>query len=792
MQSLIETLNLAGARAFDFAWPMLWQSSLLIALVFIVDWAFRRRVRAAVRYALWGVVMVKLLLPPSLALPSGLSWWLAQGQVTKTPKNQAAVVVTYGPASAPVVTAGGAGIDVAVSPERVSLSGASLLGAGIVSFGLLMWMVMRWLQVAKVVQRATEPPSWLEELADRDRRALRLSRSPRLRLVEDSVSPAVCGLFRPVVLLPKLIVERLTAGQLRVVLLHELVHLRRRDVWVNCAQALIQAMYWWHPLVWLANVRIRHLREEAVDDAVVSSLKGEAETYAPTLLEVARLALRRPLASLGLVGILESRSFLRQRIERLVVGEPPRIPGLTFASLFCVVTFGALAVPMAPRPQQTSADPAVGARNEEPLINRIFGVDQGIFIEGLKKEAGFHGSQGANATGQALQVFCESAGVRLIPPKAIYMNERAGLLLVRATAHDLELIEEGVKKRSIAAETTVVAKSVGARLKESDLAMTNVPNALFTRIYKVDPNTFSYNLQEALGGNAATDPQVLQQNARKFFADLGVDLEPPKALFFNDRGGGLFVRGSLQDLDTVEIVVQVLNAAPSQINIRATFLDLPEQAISEFATSAGLTSGIGTNTVAILTPGLAAKARKAGEIGAVTSALSVTTLSGRQAQIAVQEMQTIVTKINPAAMTTPGISSTGEGANGLYQTTTFPVGPALDLFPYVGADGLTVQLTSIATITEFLGYERSTRSAEVYVDGKKDTVKLPLPNFRVRSVTNSIVVADGQTVLLGGPVTHDSNVRDRKHMVVLITPTLIDRAGNRVHPDDELEKAPRR
>jgi len=48
------------------------------------------------------------------------------------------------------------------------------------------------------------------------------------------------------------------------------------------------------------------------------ALRDEAETYAPTLLEVAKLAFNRPLASLGLVGILESRSALRQRIERLV------------------------------------------------------------------------------------------------------------------------------------------------------------------------------------------------------------------------------------------------------------------------------------------------------------------------------------------------------------------------------------------------------------------------------------------------------------------------------------------
>ena len=152
------------------------------------------------------------------------------------------------------------------------------------------------------------------------------------RLTDHPQSPAVCGLFRPVILLPRSLAEHLPPAQLRAVLLHELFHLRRGDVWVNCAQALLQIVYWWHPLLWLANARIRRVREEAVDDAVMLALNEDAETYAPTLLEVAKLALHRPLASLGLVGILESRSSLRQRIERLMDFHPPRKAGLTLGS----------------------------------------------------------------------------------------------------------------------------------------------------------------------------------------------------------------------------------------------------------------------------------------------------------------------------------------------------------------------------------------------------------------------------------------------------------------------------
>ncbi|HEX3890540.1 MAG TPA: hypothetical protein VHX90_06785, partial [Verrucomicrobiae bacterium] len=66
MNPLIETLNLLGQQFLNFAWPMLWQSSLLITIIFILDFLLRRKIRASIRYALWLIVLVKLILPPSL------------------------------------------------------------------------------------------------------------------------------------------------------------------------------------------------------------------------------------------------------------------------------------------------------------------------------------------------------------------------------------------------------------------------------------------------------------------------------------------------------------------------------------------------------------------------------------------------------------------------------------------------------------------------------------------------------------------------------------------------------
>jgi len=423
MTTFIETLNHWGDHFLNFAWPMLCQSSLLITIIFVLEFGLRRKIRAAIRYALWLTVLVKLLLPTSLALPTSPAWWIhpsvpppAKALPVKAPPSS--FTVTYGEQTMPDFPLLSMPV---VPPKPPVLKPATwaMILSSVVSASLFVWLLVRWRGIVRTIQNASDTeeltdclnrihavgqasrlsltlkdrlgalcfrprrssPKGAGNFVDGDRRdacptqagarAVRLATAwnrlndsarlthlrpgIRLKLTEDSMSPAVCGLFRPVILLPQSLVEKLSGGQLRAVLLHEAIHLRRGDVWVNCAQALLQIVYWWNPLLWLANARIRRVREEAVDDAVMLALRDDAEIYAPTLLEVAKLAFNRPLASLGLVGILESRSALRQRIERLVNFDAPRKAGLTIVSILGILTFSAVALPMGQAPEQTNA-----------------------------------------------------------------------------------------------------------------------------------------------------------------------------------------------------------------------------------------------------------------------------------------------------------------------------------------------------------------------------------------------------------------------------------------------------
>jgi general secretion pathway protein D len=142
------------------------------------------------------------------------------------------------------------------------------------------------------------------------------------------------------------------------------------------------------------------------------------------------------------------------------------------------------------------------------------------------------------------------------------------------------------------------------------------------------------------------------------------------------------------------------------------------------------------------------------------------------------------------------------------------------VIPYVSSDGYTVQMTLIPTLTEFLGYDDPGQFSILAQGGAGGTVgsslraPVALPRLRVRQVTTSTIVWDGQTVLLGGLISErvsktkdkvpmlgdlplvgrlfrsEASASKKKNLVIFVTPTILDPAGNRVHTDDNLPYNP--
>jgi type II secretory pathway component GspD/PulD (secretin) len=141
------------------------------------------------------------------------------------------------------------------------------------------------------------------------------------------------------------------------------------------------------------------------------------------------------------------------------------------------------------------------------------------------------------------------------------------------------------------------------------------------------------------------------------------------------------------------------------------------------------------------------------------------------------------------------------------QTEQFEIGPTLDVVPVVLADGYTINLTLIPVLLEFDGYD-----TPPVVPGIAGVVQVPtsLPKFTARSVVTTVNVWDNQTVSLGGLISSSvqstkdkvpflgdlplfgrlfqsqSKTTQKKNLMIFVTATIIDPAGNRLHSDDEL------
>jgi len=143
-------------------------------------------------------------------------------------------------------------------------------------------------------------------------------------------------------------------------------------------------------------------------------------------------------------------------------------------------------------------------------------------------------------------------------------------------------------------------------------------------------------------------------------------------------------------------------------------------------------------------------------------------------------------------------------------TQQVETGPILDVVPYVLADGYTINLALIPSLTDFNGYDTAPNIANV--TGSLNVVQLPviLPDFTVRQVVTTVNVWDNQTVVIGGLISSQiettkdkvpflgdipvmgklfqsqSKESIKKNLMIFVTATIVDPAGNRVHSDDQL------
>jgi len=343
MEWTIAQLNTMGGAFVGLTVLMLLQSTVLIGVVLLVESVLRARVRASLRYWLVTCVLAYLVLipllslnPPSTHRPAGegslsamLSVWApkaayAEGAPSATdrvrdpdPTSTTPASHTQAPAraSARVGTAGAplspptteqsqtTSVGVGERPQQLSWQGAVFLlwlAATAIFGGVL---VGRALAACRRVDSSPAANHLMNDILIYCRKRMGIRGTVRLKVGYAGMKPVVCGLFRPVILVPRNLAPTLGSRHLRDVLFHELAHVKRHDLWVNLAQNVLQVLYFYNPLLFLVNRVIRKLREEAADETVLQTIGVADDSYTKRLADVETITINQMPQNLHLIGV---------------------------------------------------------------------------------------------------------------------------------------------------------------------------------------------------------------------------------------------------------------------------------------------------------------------------------------------------------------------------------------------------------------------------------------------------------------------------------------------------------
>ncbi|WP_350016505.1 M56 family metallopeptidase [Rhodanobacter sp. IGA1.0] len=305
-------MDALNAMAETLLTRMLWTSIQAIVLIGLVHLLGRLlpRLSSAMRCTLWWLVGAQLLLGLLWHAPVELPWLPA-------PAVEATVQLAHPVAYHATALAGH---DAVLHASSVATATAPVLSwrAAVVALWLvvLLWLASRSLRewrATRQVLLGSQPTGdrAMQALCVRKARQLGLRRCPQLRVSDAIVSPQVIGLWRPTVLLPAR--DTLDADESSMALAHELVHLRRGDLWLGWIPALAQWLFCFHPLVRWAMREYALNRESACDAQVVQHDQATPRDYGRLLL---RLGVAQPVHA-GLAGASPTFHNLKRRLTML-------------------------------------------------------------------------------------------------------------------------------------------------------------------------------------------------------------------------------------------------------------------------------------------------------------------------------------------------------------------------------------------------------------------------------------------------------------------------------------------
>lgn len=186
----------------------------------------------------------------------------------------------------------------------------------------LAYMIERRIRLRALISRAMPASAELNRVVEILGRQAGVGEC-RVLVLPELTSPATAFTRRPTILVPEFLELYLAADELRDVLSHELVHVKRRDFLWQSLVELLNCLIFFHPAAWLATRRYQHERELACDASVVQAQEGRRLQYAECLTSLARLRNFGGSPSVA-IDFARSRSLLSLRVRTLLTPRPRR------------------------------------------------------------------------------------------------------------------------------------------------------------------------------------------------------------------------------------------------------------------------------------------------------------------------------------------------------------------------------------------------------------------------------------------------------------------------------------
>jgi bla regulator protein BlaR1 len=329
-------------------------SASTIGVIFLAQWVGRRWIPPKWSYALWFILLVRMALP--FGPESMLSLWNylpskiyqikfsslypqnapsssdynfpslhREGRVKANTKQFSEHSQKSG-----TETASEQSITWYLLP--VLWSGGALLLFGIITANNLhLWNSIRRLRLA------TEQS--LVELLEDCKQLAKVQTIVGLVITDRVKSPSLFGFIRPRILIPTDMSKYIARDEMRFILLHELAHLKRGDIWIGWIVGILLSLHWFNPLVWWAFFRMRADRELACDAQVLSYLGNkDSHQYGSALIKLLE-NFSQPQRLPAVAGILENKTQLKRRIKMIAqFRSQTRSIGIASATLLAMLS----------------------------------------------------------------------------------------------------------------------------------------------------------------------------------------------------------------------------------------------------------------------------------------------------------------------------------------------------------------------------------------------------------------------------------------------------------------------